>query len=286
MIKNRGIFFYILFAFAALQSSALAEVTTGTFGYISYRLFKPKGPILGTLVVLHGCKQDAERIETVSGMDAEAAKNHFQVLYPNQNLALNSDHCWNWFLPVNQTRFPQIEPFGPELGTLSLLISTFKGPKYLVGFSAGAAMSENLVACYPELFVGFAIHSGVVFEATSNILDAEQVLLTGATTSTSTMISDAKTCSGQALLAKNKRAKLSGILIHGKLDVRVYPIQFNQSKAFLTGYLNFLNNSHLQTFFVDGLAHEWSGGAAGYPNSNPNTMSATKLIVADFTKNL
>ena len=263
---------------------ASASVTTGSFGYLGYRLFKPEGKILGTLVVLHGCKQTAELIETITGMDAEAEAQHFQVLYPDQNVMLNSDHCWNWFMPANQMRVDQIGPYGTELSTLAMLIQDLPGPKYLVGFSAGAAMSTNFIACYPELFTGFAIHSGIVYEASSSIMDAEQVLLTGSKIPNAIAVRNAKNCSRQGLLPRAQRAKLSGILIHGKLDVRVYPIQFQQNTAFLTSYLSFLNSSKLQTFFVDGLAHEWSGGAAGYPNSNPNTMSATKLIVADFAK--
>ena len=96
----------------------LGSLTEGTFtrgsftnehGTRDYRLYVPsdydeeEGGV-PLIVMLHGCRLDAEDFAAGTQMNVFAEREGFLVLYPEQRLDANLLNCWNWFEPSNQER--------------------------------------------------------------------------------------------------------------------------------------------------------------------------------------
>jgi poly(hydroxyalkanoate) depolymerase family esterase len=122
------------------------------------------------VVVLHGCTEQGPDIAYISRFDVEAEKHGFIVVYPNQadysmtsTTAFdgNGSHCWNWFLPQGQQRGAG-EP-ALIAGLTTEAVSQWRGDPartFVIGISAGGAMSDIMAATYPDIFAATAILAG------------------------------------------------------------------------------------------------------------------------------
>jgi poly(hydroxyalkanoate) depolymerase family esterase len=265
------------------------------------------------VVFLHGCKMDGTEFARTTAIDEFIEKENIVALFPSQNDQYNSDHCWNWFLPLNQSRFISLEHFS-ILDQISRAQTKYKlkaENTFLVGLSSGGAYAMNLVSCFPEKFNGVAIHSGLSYLAATDPLYANQALIKGPQFNAEFTSKEAFRCGG-----KNHH-QMKTILIHGKEDKRVYPINFesmrqhfihlydladdeklNQSfpkvsfqfykqtpKSYNYSEFNFENSLHqvvLKTILIDQLEHKWSGGTEGETYADPKGPKVTKLILDYF----
>ena len=79
----------------------LAGVATGPTGARRYPLYRPsdrkRGEIVPLLVMLHGCRQDAESFAASTRMNRIAKREHFLVLYPEHDRMNNAQGCRNWY---------------------------------------------------------------------------------------------------------------------------------------------------------------------------------------------
>ena len=79
----------------------LSGVAIGPTGARRYRLYRPsdlkRGEIVPLLVMLHGCRQNAESFAATTRMNRIANRDHFLVLYPEQDRMNNAQGCWNWY---------------------------------------------------------------------------------------------------------------------------------------------------------------------------------------------
>ncbi|MDP1802106.1 MAG: PHB depolymerase family esterase [Bacteroidota bacterium] len=103
------------------------------------------------VLVLHGCVQNAERLEELTDWKKAAVKNDFVVFYPQQKIINNASNCFNFFLESD------INKNGECLSIYQMMryaIDTLKVDStriFLYGASAGACMSEVVCANYPWL---------------------------------------------------------------------------------------------------------------------------------------
>lgn len=122
------------------------------------------------VVLIHGCTQDAEEFMRVTKMREEADKRGFIILAPQKDRQLlppnNPLECWAWYWPNANKR----DPNRGELKRIMDLVHKAKNEHgvddervYTVGFSAGAVMSSIMSACYPDVFSGALIHSGIAY---------------------------------------------------------------------------------------------------------------------------
>jgi poly(hydroxyalkanoate) depolymerase family esterase len=99
-----------------------------------------------------------------SGCSALASQKTFIAVYPELDPAANPLRCWNWFDPANQAR-DQGEP-GLIAGITRQVIASYSidpDRVFVIGASAGGAMSVILGATYPDLFAAIAVVAGCEF---------------------------------------------------------------------------------------------------------------------------
>src|SRR6185312_12587651 len=110
------------------------------------------------VVVLHGCRQTPESMDAASGFSKLAKDRGFILLYPEQTHSNNPQKCFNWFRPSEVAR-----DRGELLSIKQMVEHAVKRHRadrarvYVVGLSAGGAMTGALIANYPDMFAGAAI---------------------------------------------------------------------------------------------------------------------------------
>ena len=153
-----------------------------------YFVYTPTTYDVGTavplVVMLHGCTQTADDFAAGTGMNQLAERYGFIVLYPQQTRASNLTLCWNWFKPAHQFR-DRGEP-----ASIVHIVETIREDTsrwtidssriYVAGASAGAGMAVILGATYPDVFAAIGVHSGVEYQAVTNIIGGLKVIRRGA----------------------------------------------------------------------------------------------------------
>ncbi len=155
----------------------LEEVTEFGSNPGKVRMYKyvPAGlpPGAPLVVALHGCDQDAKNYSLVTGWNTLAERHRFAVLYPETGVSNNPLKCWNWFRPADQARGD-----GEALSVKQMvdaMIAAHRldpGRVFVTGLSAGGAMTNVLLAVYPDVFAGGAPMAGVAYGCASNAMAA------------------------------------------------------------------------------------------------------------------
>jgi poly(hydroxyalkanoate) depolymerase family esterase len=171
---------------ARLSGQRLVEVTgfgrnPGNLRMLEYVPPRPAGKALPLVVVLHGCQQQAADFDRASGWTALARQHGFAVLYAEQKPSNNSNLCFNWFRPSLVARDRG------ELGSIREMIA-FAGKRhsiddsrvFVMGLSAGGAMTAALLATYPDLFAAGAIFGGLPYGSARDAMSALSVMKTPA----------------------------------------------------------------------------------------------------------
>ncbi len=134
-----------------------------------------KSPLV---VVLHGCTQMAKSCAEQSGWNKLAKLHQFYVLYPEQIIINNAENCFNWYRSNDQSR-DKGEPY-----SIMEMITYLKKNKnidstriYIVGLSAGGAMSSIMMAVYPEVFDKGGVMAGGPYKSTESIVNAGASML-------------------------------------------------------------------------------------------------------------
>ena len=158
------------------------------FSYVPAGL-APGAPLI---VVLHGCKQKAATFARDAGWLALADSATLALLLPEQKGlprylydvylfpwvvamfgANNQNACFNWFEPDDTVR-----DRGEALSIRQMIDamierhSVDRSRVYVVGLSAGGAMTAVMLAAYPERFAGGAIVAGVPYGCADTVTKA------------------------------------------------------------------------------------------------------------------
>lgn len=132
------------------------------------------------VVVLHGCRQTAAEFDRGSGWTALARDKGFAVVYAEQRRANNHNLCFNWFRPSAVARDRgELMSIRQMIDDISRRHKISATRIYVMGLSAGGAMTSALLAVYPELFAGGAIVAGLPYGAARNAISALSVMRNG-----------------------------------------------------------------------------------------------------------
>ena len=130
-----------------------------------YRLYKPPTMLpferLPLLVMLHGCRQDANDMALSTRMNRLAATERFLVIYPDQDRIANPQRCWNWYDTRNGRAQAEAAAIMAAVDQVSTLYPVDPARVAVAGLSAGASMAALLATRYPQRFRAVAMHSGV-----------------------------------------------------------------------------------------------------------------------------
>ncbi len=212
------------------DGSGEGSFTRGSFsnehGTRDHRLYVPDGyedRRVPLVVLLHGCRQDAEDFAAGTRMNALAERETFLVLYPEQDSGANSLNCWNWFDPANQERGGG-EPSIIAGATERIIAEYNVDPDrvYVAGISAGGAMTGILGATYPDLYAAIGVHSGLEYKATEDSRMALAVQRMGGP--------DPDRQGREAFLSARSEARvLPTIVFHGEDDMVVNVVNAHQT---------------------------------------------------------
>lgn len=269
----------------------ISGVALHAVGARRYLLFKPPGARktspLPLLVLLHGCTQDAATIARSTRVHSVATREGFIVLCPEQDRLANPQGCWNWFEQRSGRAAAEAGLINAAIDQACALHGADPTRIAVAGLSAGASMAALLGLHYPERFKAVAMHSGVA---------------PGAAQSAATAL---RAMQGRGKLhALAHHATLPPLLvIQGNADHIVAPrngraaaqwwaaatqaragtvrvVQRGQRHA--AHVTDFRDGARTAVTLceIQGLAHAWSGGAAGQPYSDPNGPDALRMIWA------
>jgi poly(hydroxyalkanoate) depolymerase family esterase len=122
------------------------------------------------VVAMHGCTQSANELADRSEWNELADRFGFAVVYPEQRSANNFALCFNWFEPSETSR-GQGEALSIAQMVSNMLSRRGSDPDrvFATGMSSGGYMTEVMMATYPDLFAGGAVHAGGAFRCATSV---------------------------------------------------------------------------------------------------------------------
>lgn len=130
----------------------------------------PRRPRAGAplIVVLHGCRQNAASFATDAGWLDVAKRLGIPLVMPEQVMANNRSRCFNWYRPddVSRTRGEAMS-IRQMIRTAVTRFGCDRRRVFIVGLSAGGAMTAAMLAAYPAVFAAGAVVAGMPVGAAS-----------------------------------------------------------------------------------------------------------------------
>lgn len=157
-----------------VSAGSLTQVTgfgTNPGNILMYR-YTPDNLTAGRplIVVLHGCTQSAADMDVETGWTKWADQFGAALLFPQQQAANNGNKCWNFFVNGDYQRGSG-EPLSIKQGIdwMASHHAIDTNRIYVTGLSAGAAMTNVMLATYPDIFKAGAPLAGVPFKCATSV---------------------------------------------------------------------------------------------------------------------
>jgi poly(hydroxyalkanoate) depolymerase family esterase len=248
------------------------------------------------VVALHGCTQNATDYYDDSGWPQFADEWGFDLVFPQQTSSNNIEDCFDWYTPSDDSRGDgEAESIIQMVDYMEANHSINPSRIYITGLSAGAGMTADMLADYPDVFASGSIDSGLPAQCATS--------LTGATTCEDGAVNN--TVAQWTALAKNSDPGYSGPwptvqIWQGTADAVVSYDNFSElmdqwtgvqgvsqtasSTASLTGgttesiYDNSSGEPVVETFSISGMGH----GLAVEPGSGSTDCGATGAYFLNY----
>jgi len=294
-------------------AAATGEYTDEYDDGLHYTRYVPSDGGAGAplVVLLHGCGQEPDEFAAATRMNALAEAEGFSVVYPDQSSFSNAFDCWNWYYDYNTERG---SGEGAQITTVAKREVDRLGADadrvYVGGFSAGAAMVPNLLVAYPDVYAAGAVHSGLEYDAADTATGATWAMSYGGP-DPYYQAEDAS----EAMADNGVVGRTPTVVVHGTDDYTVDPENGAQAAVQAagtsdhatdvsvpwtpseettgsTGGFDYRRERHVdddgrvavERWVVDGLGHDWSGGAAGATDAEPDAPDATDAVWSFFER--
>jgi poly(hydroxyalkanoate) depolymerase family esterase len=179
LLKN-PLLFFLLFSVCNFTHASFKELKDfgENPGELTAHIYTPEHSYTAVVVLLHGCIQNGVELAKQSGLFGLAQENNFALLIPQQSTNNNAKACFNWF-SSQDTNVNQGESLSLKNMVLSVSSQQPNTKTYIVGLSAGAAMSTMMLVNYPNLFTAGAIVSGIPFPCAKDLIQAISCMQNG-----------------------------------------------------------------------------------------------------------
>jgi poly(hydroxyalkanoate) depolymerase family esterase len=116
------------------------------------------------VVVLHGCTQSAASMDTETGWAKWADTYSFALVFPQQRTPNNPSRCFNWWLNADSSRTGgEAESVNSMVTYMKTTYGTDASKVFVTGLSAGGAMTNVMLATYPDVYAAGAPVAGVPY---------------------------------------------------------------------------------------------------------------------------
>ena len=190
----------------------------------NYRLYIPANDETADqrplLVMVHGCRQDAETFAAATRMNALADKHGFAVLYPDQSDTANLHRCWNWFETETLAKRGEVAILLAMIDRAVKRSAADPENVAIAGLSSGGALAALLAYSHPDRFSSVAVHSGLAPHAADTVTRALAVMRDGADMSIAALT--------QRYWRNHQLPPPPLLVIHGDADDHVHPKNADQ----------------------------------------------------------
>lgn len=187
LIKSLSCLLVLVPPFASASFTPLSDFGKNP-GELSGSYFSPQDPSNNLVVLLHGCEQNGQTLAKQSGLIALAKAHQFSLLAPQQSYSNNIKKCFNWF-SAQDTNLNS----GEMLSIKNMITATQKQLHaehvYILGLSAGGAMTSAMLVNYPNLFTAGAVIAGLPFPCADSLTKAISCMRKGPPQPVSELIS-------------------------------------------------------------------------------------------------
>jgi poly(hydroxyalkanoate) depolymerase family esterase len=278
----------------------ISGLSLGATGARRFRLYQPPdiGPDeqLPLMVMLHGCGQNANTFAASTRMNRVAQRERFLVLYPEQDRLANAQGCWGWFATASGRAFSEAASIMKAIDQVCLLHPVDSHRVAVAGMSAGASMAALLVTRHPGRFKALVMHSGIPPGTAHSGLSALHAmhghLPTLPLIATTPLAMAFNSFNWPPLLVIHGDADEVVSPHNGRAAVQAWadaalaqagtPRNVQRGKRHGMTVTDFLRRGRTVATLatVSGLAHAWSGGAAGQPYSDAHGPDASRMAWA------
>jgi poly(hydroxyalkanoate) depolymerase family esterase len=238
----------------------------------------------------------------LTGWDKLAESKGFIVAFPQQSSSNNNFECWNFFQSADMQRGSG-EPamIAGITQWVQQNYSVNSKRTYVLGFSAGGAMTSVMAATYPDLYAAAGIGDGCEYAATATCAGYQSADPTSAAQQAYTaMGSHARVMpvidfegdqdnivppvNAQQLIQQWQ--KTDGLVMHSTVPSSPTNTSYGMSPGgqSYTESIYGDGNGHelIQAWVVHGMSHAWSGGSSSEQYADPGGPDETGAMYAFF----
>lgn len=263
--------------------------------YSKEKLFIPSHPQpkAALFVSMHGCLSAAEDSESSTRFSELAERYGFYVYYPEPAMGPDSKGCFEFYTEESQK---------PGFGDAAVIVNKVQEllqrydidseRVFVSGMSGGASLVSVLTSCYPDVFSGAVIHSGMGYGLASTWQQSLLIAQIGP----NPFYQRNTTCSpgsfhGKMFLIQGSRDQVMNPRHHTALKKDYFggltekknwiPPQINKYGYTVSQFLDSNKQVRGKAVYVWGMNHEWSG-ADPINQINPRGPFVSQMIVDYF----